>query len=659
VARNDQRRSRRNSQLPLRSREFLGPAAAIFFIAFAIRAVHIWQIRDAPFFSMLVGDSRTYDAWARQIARGDWLGSDVFYQAPLYPYFLGLIYTIAGTAPLVVRVCQAVVGSLACVLLGFAALRFFSRPAGIAAGLMLALYAPAIFFDALIQKSVLDVFFVCLMVALLGALVVHPAKRSLWLGLGLAAGGLTLTRENAVVLAAVIVLWALARGPRPPVRRVAHAGAFLLGVTIVIAPVAARNAYVGGELHLTTSQFGPNLFIGNNPGADGTYMALRAGRGAPEYERQDATELAERASGRPLTPGEVSDYWTRRALAFVREQPAAWLRLMARKIALVWNATEMLDTESQASHAEWSAPLRLLGGITHFGVLVPLAFFGVCVTWPQRERLWILYALLIAYAASVVLFYVFARYRYPLVPLLIVFAAGGITTAREFFRASQISRIVASLAAAGAVAILANWPLLSEDLMRAITETNLGTALHEEGRLAEAAARYRRALAISPGHAPAHNNLAATLRAQGRYAEAIAEWEEALRLQPDYRSAADNLANALRQRGSARASQGEFEEGIADLRRAVALRPDEAAARYDLGSLLLERGRHAEAIQELRASLRVKATPEAHNNLGIALGSMGDLDEAIAEFRAALALKPDFADARRNLETALHARDRK
>ena len=48
-------------------------------------------------------------------------------------------------------------------VLALAAARWFSsRPIGIAAGVMLALYAPAIFFDGLLQKSVLDVFFVCL-----------------------------------------------------------------------------------------------------------------------------------------------------------------------------------------------------------------------------------------------------------------------------------------------------------------------------------------------------------------------------------------------------------------------------------------------------------------------------------------------------------------
>src|SRR6185295_16024247 len=122
--------------------------------------------------------------------------------------------------------------------LGLAAARLFSRPsdeargrrAGIVAGLMLALYAPAIFFDGLLQKSVLDVFFVCLALWLIARITTNNAElaepaekksslrslRSLgstsWLWLGLAMGGLALTRENALVFIVVILVWALAGG---------------------------------------------------------------------------------------------------------------------------------------------------------------------------------------------------------------------------------------------------------------------------------------------------------------------------------------------------------------------------------------------------------------------------------------------------------------
>src|SRR5688500_6855357 len=54
--------------------------------ALAVRLVHIWQMRESPFFDLLMGDSKAYDEWAQRIAAGAWIGTDVFYQAPLYPY---------------------------------------------------------------------------------------------------------------------------------------------------------------------------------------------------------------------------------------------------------------------------------------------------------------------------------------------------------------------------------------------------------------------------------------------------------------------------------------------------------------------------------------------------------------------------------------------
>jgi len=721
-------------------------AVSIFAVAFAVRLLHVMQIRSAPFFTVLMGDSHGYDEWAQRIAGGDWLGREVFYQAPLYPYLLGSIYAVAGRHLLLVRIVQIVIGSASCALLGLAVARLLSRRAGIVAGLMLALYAPAIFFDGLIQKSVLDVFFVCLALWLIAKANIGNAEsaesaetnreaslrslRSLrsrsswtWLCLGLTMGGLALTRENALVFIAVLLAWSLVgvdRG-RPGVERrtskvdrVRGAAVFLAGIAIVLVPVAARNAYVGGGFYLTTSQFGPNFYIGNNPSSDGTYQSLRFGRGAPEYERQDATELAETALGRKLSPAEVSSFWVDKALEFVTSRPGAWLKLMARKFALLANATEMLDTESQEAHAEWSWPLRIGGWFGHFGVLVPLAVLGLVLTWPLRSRLWVVYAMTIAYAASVVVFYVFARYRYPLVPLLIVFAAGGLVQAADALARRRWHLTPALPVAVVLAAVFANWPMLSATLMRAITETNLAVALQGEGRLDEAIDHYQRAIALQPEYAPAYNNLGAALHAKGRHDEAIATYQQALRLRPDFPLAHYNLANALNDAGRPREAaehfrialqtisgsadvhnnlgialmgEGKAAEAIAEFRIAVQLEPESAASRrnladalasarrydeaidefgraaridptgsahYDLGNLFLELDRTEEAIAAFRAALKLAPrSVEAHNNLGIALGIQGRLDEAIDHFQQALAIKPDFEDARRNLTLAL------
>ena len=64
----------------------------IFFIALCLRCIYLWQISSAPFFDLRMGDGEAYHQWARRIANGDWIGQGVFYQAPLYPYFLALIF---------------------------------------------------------------------------------------------------------------------------------------------------------------------------------------------------------------------------------------------------------------------------------------------------------------------------------------------------------------------------------------------------------------------------------------------------------------------------------------------------------------------------------------------------------------------------------------
>ncbi len=707
------------------------PFLAVFALALAVRLIHVWQIAPSPFFDVLLGDARGYDEWAQRIAAGDWVGTEVFYQAPLYPYFLGTLYAITGRDLMIVRLVQAVIGAGSCALLGLAGARLFSgvspersRRVGLLAGFALALYAPAIFFDGLLQKSVLDMFFVCLAICLISRILTEPraglkARPHLWpwISLGLAMGALSLTRENALVFIVVVVGFA-ALNPSDTFRTLHNLSAFVLGLAIVLVPVAARNYSVGGGFYLTTSQFGSNFYIGNNPRADGTYSSIRFGRGAPEFERQEATEVAQEVLKRPLTPSEVSSYWTGKAMDFITSQPSAWLKLMGRKVMLLANRSEMLDTESQESYAEWSWPLRIVGPIAHFGVLMPLAVFGAIVVWPERKRLWVIYAMTAAYAASVVLFYVFARYRFPLVPFLLLFASAGATAAPTFWNTATATRRWASAALVAGAVVFANQSLLSANLMKAITENNLGTALQEARRFDEAIVHHQRAAALDPAYPPAYNNLGAALRAAGRLDEAVVAYQKAIGLKPDFADASYNLANALLEKGNAGASVDQFRntlrtepgsvqaqnnlgialaakgdpggameafraalaidegsvqahrnlgnmlvdagqrtEGMTHLERAAGLAPAEADANYDIGSILLGEQNFAGAVARFEAAIKAKPDwAEAHNNLGIALASGGHLDRAIEEFHRALAITPTLNDAKANLAMALRAK---
>lgn len=180
-----------------------------------------------------------------------------------------------------------------------------------------------------------------------------------WALLGAILALLALTRENALIWLFVVPPWIwfhFAKEQRR--RRLEWIFLFLAGLAVALFPVGLRNWQAGGEFTLTTAQMGANFYIGNNPSADGTYMPLKPGHGDPEFERRDATEIAEQALGRSLIPREVSNYWLRRSWDYVSTQPLAWLRLMGKKWLIVWNIRELEDAEDFYLYQKWSWLLR-------------------------------------------------------------------------------------------------------------------------------------------------------------------------------------------------------------------------------------------------------------------------------------------------------------
>src|SRR6185295_19621419 len=102
-------------------------------------------------------------------------------------------------------------------------------------------------------------------------------------------GALVLLRENAAVL---LLPLALAARRAQPARTLRALGALGLAFTLCLAPVACHNLRAGGVLLPTASNAGVNFYIGNAAEADGQYRPLVAGRGHPDYEREDAARIA-------------------------------------------------------------------------------------------------------------------------------------------------------------------------------------------------------------------------------------------------------------------------------------------------------------------------------------------------------------------------------
>lgn len=381
----------------------------VFLLALALRLVALWQYQHAhPNADHPVIDEASYDRWARAIAGGDWLGHEVFFQEPLYPYALGALYALFGPERVIARVAQCVLWSLAAVLAGRIARRAFGEwPARIAA-LGIALYGPGLVFPALLLKENLFLaLFALFALRLLGA-----TRARDWLVLGLLGALGALLRGNMLVLLPVFALWPLARErSRAALVRTAS---FAAGVLLVLAPVGLRNQAVGGVFVLTTSGAGTNLYGGNNvenPWGRATEFSFV--RGIPEHEADDWRHEAERRSARTLDRGEVSRFWMHEVWSSVQRDPALHARILWNKLRLSLGRYEVPDNHC----LDWDARYVPIAQLPwpDFGLVGALGLIGFLLSWRHSRAARELALLFALYLGTIVLTVTSDRARLPLV----------------------------------------------------------------------------------------------------------------------------------------------------------------------------------------------------------------------------------------------------
>jgi hypothetical protein len=382
----------------------------LFVLALALRLGAVWGDNSAP-----ESDESTYDKYAWSFALNEVreekglyiyhpLGSFT-YRPPGYPLFAGLIYRAVGHSYLAVRLAQALLGALTCVLVYLIGARSsLGAGAGLAAGLICAVYGLMVQSTSLLLSEPL---FMLLMCGMLWALVEArraqaeagaPWRARGWLAAaGLCAGLSAITRPIGLAVVGAIGVVALPIWFRPAWLK--QAAVLALGVLLAVGPIMVKNYEIQHEFVLISTHGGITFWRG----------VLQAKAEFPaEFEglRDRIGELPEMEQQR---------IYYRESFAYLRAHPEIIPSMFSVKAQQLF-----LDTTFTIAHQ----PLDVGGEPYAWALILGGGVLGYLVRPRRNGYVLALLGLTLAVQVAVTLLFDSGiRYRIPLVPVLALTAA--------------------------------------------------------------------------------------------------------------------------------------------------------------------------------------------------------------------------------------------
>jgi hypothetical protein len=315
--------------------------------------------------------------------------------SPGYLWFVVALRAL-GASVKMIRALQIVLISAAALALGAVARKLCGDLAALAA-IVLVLANQA----ALVNASDLEPE---TLIVLLNALALWLLFRDKPLLAGLAIGSSIICRPVSLLIAAVLVAWF-----RRDARR------FIAGAAVPIIIILGVNLALTGNAVIMDP--GNAFYDGMNPQAGMSGVAPRIVKDLePLIGGPDAMHVAYRLVAARAGAPRQNVYWTGKALAFMRYEPAAAAAVIGRRLRALVSGYDTYDTPSMELNRRQLAVVPVW---ISFALLIPLAGAGV-----RAETKWLAFCAAAA-ALPLAVFFVTARHRDPLlVPLAILGGCG-------------------------------------------------------------------------------------------------------------------------------------------------------------------------------------------------------------------------------------------
>lgn len=549
----------------------------IFITALVIRLVYLFTSRNNPFFSVPIVDMDYY--WR---LTGELISRGIFgisqqgsaWKPALYPFFLAGVRFFTGDNVFNAQIVQSVLGSINCVLLYYIAKKYFNAGTSVLAGLLMACYGTFIFYDACFLPVTLNTFLIlCFLLSVSG---LQRDKRPLsWFVPGVFIALAANTHQ--IIFAAVPVIPVVQyywyrddAGKRPSPAIIFHhavskrLACFLCGLLIVMAAFAVVKYAQSRDLSAPSNNAGVNFYLGNNPRADGV--------GVPPEGVAWMRLINGPVVGRSLTDGKSghSSYFYRKAFGWISAHPLSFMTLYGKKLLYCFSAVEIKNNVNMYRYGDYSALLRCLLWATPFisfpfGIVFPLAAFGLVLSFRSNPRRFLhFYLYLIAVPAGTALFFVCARYRMPLVPVLLLFAAFAIDALSKAIKNRKWERrpgyLLGLLAAMTILCNYQNRHLMKvnadEDYLDFQQLGKIQFGLNHQSAAAEES--IAKAIALNPAYVDSYYYMAAIQREKGDLEGALACLKTALAKDPKYQEARELVAEIEIQRGDYKKAEAEL-----------------------------------------------------------------------------------------------------
>jgi Tfp pilus assembly protein PilF len=421
----------------------------------------------------------------------------------------------------------------------------------------------------------------------------------------------TITPGNIIIFGFLAIFWILWQKRTGFIK---YFLIFCLGLGLVLGVLVLRSYIVDKKPALLTGNTGLNFYIGNSAEANGTLvwpMNLTPAAGAM---LRDAAAIAKLNLGRELGPSGVSGFWFKKAIDFIKKNPPTYFRLLLRKAGYLFSPKELIF---EPEYTFVSDKIRVFKVISmDLGLILPFAFLGMLLNLKNITKTWSLYLVLLTLGASIILFFVQAKFRIMLVPFLMIFAASAVSEFWKLARNKSFLRFGFLLLVLTVFFILLRQPRGStnqiekaqanfsefryhfakavayegkSDYRSALSELNLadkikpdnhniaysfGVMYYNMNKFDKSEEYFKRAIAISPFFVDAYYNLGFLYNRQKRFDEALAVLKKAAFLDPDDIGVLFQLARTYR-------AKGMFKEARQDLDlvlKKVKYRPLEKAA---------------------------------------------------------------------------------